>query len=358
MKAIFTAGFIASITVYISETCSDRNRAFLVSFPYVFQSIGILFGNLLQFLFPWKIAALLASLFSFVTLCETAFIPETKYWFMLKCKRREAAQSSAWFKSESTVDEIQDELNKIERSVLKGMIKLEPVNMFDEPYVRKPFLVSVALLIGRIGSGYLIFTHYSASFLSAVHIPYDPAVLTLTMTVVNVIAGILYCMIANKITRKNTLYISSAIMVPCMAIVSVSGFLQGSLSSQVLVSCIIVYFLIASSAHFNVIYVILSEIFPSYVRGPMFSLCFAIQQILLPVYVYLYPVVEERLGIEYVCWFFIANIALVVLTVMFFLPETRNVPLYETEDLFEESRLIADRQDRQQLLETNSIFEI
>ncbi|XP_065211534.1 facilitated trehalose transporter Tret1-like [Planococcus citri] len=347
-------GFIADNVAYISETCSKHHISKTVSLAASYTTAGIVFSNLLQYYFSWKTSSFVIAIVSIVVLFQSYTIPETKYWYMMKSRRREAIMTTLWFEKTKSVQTIQEELNIIERTILSSQ-DTNLLKILCDSSLIKPLSIYVIIIITRIGTGYLIFVHYAATFFQDLNTKYNADNLTIFISFFNFAFTALYPTLIKICKQRNILIVSSTIMILVIGVANAYQIMFHTSTqpfSWIPVTCLFVYMTINVAFFDPTISIVLSELFPKSTQQYISILHYAIEYKLSLVYVFAFPATVAKYGIESLLWFFFVNSLVCFVVTIHFTSVGNNPSKYECITLFENDQGNPKKVDQRELLQS------
>jgi sugar porter (SP) family MFS transporter len=334
--ALMVARFIGGIgiggssvlgPVYIAELAPAKWRGRLVG---MFQ-INIVIGILLAYLSNYIITTLHLGATQWRWEFGVAIVPSLGFLVMLYGIPR----SSRWLVTTNQTDEALDvlrlmgspnseeELKEIMESVhAERGAKQEP--LFNGKY-NKPILLAITIGMFNQLSGINAILYYSNSiFASAGFHDTSAALQTVAIGVVNLLATFLGMLLIDKVGRKTLLLTGALGMV--VALSGVGAIFATDSHQGLLVWMLVLFIVFFAVSQGAVIWVYISEVFPSRVRSKGQSLGSSSHWIMNAVIAFLFPQIAVHSHAT-PFFFFAAMMALQFLVVMFVYPETKGQTL-------------------------------
>lgn len=321
--------------VYIAEIAPARLRGRLVGMFQINIVAGILLAYLSNFLIglmhfgatEWRwqlgVAALPAALF-WVLLY---FIPQSARWLVMKNRLPEARDVLALM---GTTD-VQAELGEICAS-LEEQQSANADALFERRQGRlrygKPIFLAITIAAFNQFTGINAILYYlNDIFTAAGFSQLSGDLQAVAIGATNLIATIIAMALIDRLGRKILLLIGSVGTAACLACVSAIFLLKQH--QGLLVWALVVYIAFFAISQGSVIWVYLSEVFPTSVRNKGQSLGAGTNWTMNALISGIFPVIAVRSG-AYPFIFFTAMMVLQFFLVLFFFPETKQASL---EDL-------------------------
>jgi SP family arabinose:H+ symporter-like MFS transporter len=334
--ALMVARFIGGIgiggssvlgPVYIAELAPAKWRGRMVG---MFQ-INIVLGILLAYLSNYIITTMHLGVLQWRWEFGVAIVPSVLFLVMLYGIPR----SSRWLVTTNQTDEALDvlrlmgspnseaELQEIIASVhMERGAKQEP--LFNGKY-NKPILLAITIGLFNQLSGINAILYYSNSiFASAGFHDTSAALQTVSIGLVNLLATFLGMALIDKLGRKTLLMIGALGMV--VALSGVGAIFATNSHQNLLVWCLMLFIVFFAISQGSVIWVYISEVFPSRVRSKGQSLGSSAHWIMNAIIAFLFPqIAVHSHAVPF--FFFAAMMGLQFFVVLFVYPETKGETL-------------------------------
>jgi sugar porter (SP) family MFS transporter len=341
--ALMVARFIGGIgiggssvlgPVYIAELAPAKWRGRLVGMFQINIVIGILLAYLSNYIITTRHLGALQWRWEF----GVAIVPSVLFLVMLYGIPR----SSRWLVTTNQTDEALDvlrlmgspnseeELKEIIESVhMERGAKQEP--LFNGKY-NKPILLAITIGMFNQLSGINAILYYSNSiFASAGFHDASAALQTVAVGLVNLLATFLGMALIDKLGRKTLLLIGALGMV--VALVGVGAVFATNSHQNLLVWCLMLFIVFFAISQGSVIWVYISEVFPSRVRSKGQSLGSSSHWIMNAIIAFLFPQIAVR-SHAVPFFFFAGMMALQFFVVLFVYPETKGQTLEKIQANF------------------------
>lgn len=274
----FGVGVISfTVPIYIAEISPKHLRGFLGTVNQFSVTTGILIAYLLGVVTPWRILAMMGVVPCSLLLIGLFFIPESPRW-LAKTGHNDTLKASLISLRGRNCD-VSQELYEIEDGVealqAQGNVKL--TDLLKQQYL-KPLIVAVGLLCLQqfVGVNALLF--YASSIFESAGISAG-SLASLALAGLQVIMTGVSAILVDKAGRRLLLMMSSGGMCVTCFLVGLSYYLQahGGDSVQIFVGMmalvsLLVYIICFSLGLGPIPWIMMSEVFPSNVKGTAGSL--------------------------------------------------------------------------------------
>ena len=149
------------------------------------------------------------------------------------------------------------------------------------------------------------------------------------------------CLIVDKVGRRILLIIPTAVMCASMGVLGASRYCDDFPRSITLI-CLCCFIIGFSFGIGPMVWLIMSEIFPTKVRGVASGIATQMNWLCAFIVIKFYDDMEASMHSYGTYWFFAAVCFLCVIYVFMFLPETKGKTLEEVEELFANPRKLRD----------------
>ena len=312
---------------YVSEIAPAERRGRLVAM-YQFNIVfGILVAFLSNFLFAnadlgestWRWMIGIEALPAFIYTLMVMMVPMSPRWLMMKGRYDEAREVLRQIDPTRDVNELieagKEDTSHSSESIWLGKYRL---------------LVWLAVLIAFFNqfSGINAFLYYAPRIFEIAGLGQNAALLSsVGVGVVNLIFTLLGLLLIDKLGRRTLMYICSFGYIISLGLISMA-FLQqwGGIVVPLLFFLFIAAHAIGQGA---VIWVFISEIFPSHLRAQGQALGSSTHWVLAAGIPAMIPFLFDTIGASSVFMIFTGMMVLQLLFVKFMMPETKGVPLEE-----------------------------
>ena len=323
--------------LYISEIAPAKNRGRLVSLYQLAIVLGI---NLIYFV-NLRIAALgdqawnvetgwrymlasgvLPALLFFLLLF---FVPESPRWLTAKGRREEAlailTKVNGLEMAPLVYNEIAETVQQ-ETGTLKELFR---------PGLRMAMGVGVVLALFSQITGINAIIYYAPEIFKSAGFGAESALVqTVIIGVINTLFTFIAIWLIDKAGRRTLLLWGVAGMIVCLFGVGLCYYFQLFKGPWLLI-CILGYIASFASSLGPVPWVIISEIFPTKLRGVAMSFATVILWVGVLLITQLTPVLLEKLGGAFTFWLFMVNAIILIVFTWKMIPETRGRTLEEIE---------------------------
>ena len=322
--------------VYIAELAPGNLRGRLVGTFQINIVIGILLAYLSNYLIglanlgavEWRwelgVAAVPAAIF-FVLLFT---IPRSSRWLSTQSRFDEAREVLEMMGSPNSEAELQDI-----RESLHLEVSQKSASLFERLNGRlrygRPIFLAIAIGAFNQLSGINAILYYlNDIFAAAGFSKVSSNLQAVAIGLMNLLATLVGMALIDRVGRKMLLLIGAVGTAICLA--SVAAIFSLHRHQNLLVWALVAYIAFFAISQGAVIWVYISEVFPTRVRGKGQSLGSGTHWVMNAILSYTFPVIALRSG-AYPFIFFSAMMALQFVVVLFFFPETKRVSLEELQ---------------------------
>ncbi|OHB70596.1 MAG: MFS transporter [Planctomycetes bacterium RBG_13_63_9] len=333
----FAVGMASMLSpLYIAEVSPARIRGRLVSLNQITIITGMLVVSIVNWMIaspdnePWNVAfgwrwmfaseALPASLFLLLLL----LVPESPRWLTKQGRESEAL---AILTRVAGASQARREMKEIHDAIAEegGSIR----ELF-RPGIRVALMIAIALAILQQVTGINAVLYYAPKIFESAKVTATQALLqTVALHAMNLLLTLVAVWVVDRRGRKPLLLITSAAM--GVSLVLLGGAFHWGLSAPWIFGFTLAYVGSFAIAMGPVVWVVLSEIFPTRIRGRAMGVatvclwvaCFAVSQTV--------PWMFDRLGQPATFWTYAAMCVVSLVFVALFVPETKGKTLEEIE---------------------------
>lgn len=322
--------------VYIAELAPAKWRGRMVGLFQFNIVFGILLAYLSNFLIAhyflsrpdlfsmqWRWQLGVAALPSLLFLIMLYGIPRSSRWLVTQNKTDEALEVLKMMGSPDSEAELREIMDSIHME--RGMAA-EP--LFKRKY-RLPIFLAVTIGLFNQLSGINAILYYSNFiFAAAGFSALSGALQTVIIGLINLLATLLGMSLIDKIGRKTLLLVGSVGTAVCLAGVAAVFFTNSHQAALVWLLCAYITFFAVSQG--AVIWVYISEVFPTRVRAKGQSLGSSSHWIMNAIISLIFPILAKTSGgIPFA--FFAAMMVLQFFVVLFMYPETKGITLEQLQ---------------------------
>jgi len=317
--------------LYIAEVSPARIRGALVSV----NQMAIVTGILLAYFVNWVFAGTGPSnwrwMYGMGAVPAVAFfllllrVPESPRWLVKKGRESEALD---------VLDRVNDpETAAVEVRRIRETIALEKgsVGELFKPGFRKPLIIAVVLAVLQQVTGINAILYYAPRIFERAGFERVSAIgQSAVVGAVNLIFTVVAIVLVDKVGRKPLLLAAAAGMGISQILIG-SAFGSEAFSGYFILSLILVYIAFFSMAMGPIVWVILSEIFPTSVRGGAMAIATVFLWIADFAVTLTFPVIADRLNESAAFLFYAAMCGIAFFFILLVLPETKGKTLEDIE---------------------------
>jgi len=310
---------------YVSEISPAKNRGKLVAL----YQFNIVFGILIAFLsnyllrnvgenaWRWMIGVEAFPAFIYTLLLFT--VPNSPRWLISKNRDKKAKEVLDLINPDGDSEQLLLEMKRENESHTAGE------NIFMKKY-RFPLILAFLIAFFNQLSGINAFLYYAPRIFEEAGLGESTALLSsIGIGVTNVVFTLLGVFLIDRLGRKTLMYIGSIGYIISLSLVSIAFFQNwGGLAVPIFLFLFIASHAIGQGA---VIWVFISEIFPSHLRAKGQSFGSSTHWILAAIIPSLVPVLFSTIGAGVVFMVFAIMMVFQLLFVIFMMPETKGLSL-------------------------------
>ena len=323
--AVGAASFLSPL--YISEIAPASRRGMLVSCYQLSIVVGIVLSYLINYLlhdigndnWRWMFATgILPSVLFFVLLF---LVPETPRWLFQKNRKEEALLVLKDITGTDGISEFEN-LNTVKTSVNTPLFQGKN---------KKIMFTGMALAFFIQFSGINTIVDYAPIILKSAGWKIDAALFsTFIIGFINLIFTIISLFIIDKIGRKKLYLVGSLGMGCILAYFSIS-YMMGTFTGNIVLVLILAYIALFAVCVGTVFWTLLSEIFPSSIRGRAMSVATLTNWFANALIVFFFPYFIQKIGGAFTFGFLASMCFLMMIFTWFFIKETKGKSLEEIE---------------------------
>lgn len=297
-------------TMYVGEISTDEFRGALGSLMQLFIVGGILFvycvGPYVSYVALQYICMILPIMFA----VSFFFMPESPYFLVGKGRKHDAIKSLQFLRGR-TSDEVQDELSMIQSSVEESQrSKGSFMDLFNNKGNFKALMICGGLISFQQLSGINVILFYSQKIFEKTGSSLEPAIATIMVGTVQVLASAVTPIVADRLGRRPILLVSAAGMAVCLGTMGIY-FYMSHIESESLDA--IAWLPVTSLIGFVIVYCIgfgplpwavLGEMFPSNIKPIASSVVASTCWVLGFLVTKFFSSVDEVIGSHWSFWSF------------------------------------------------------
>lgn len=326
--------------MYISEIAPADIRGRLVS---IYQ-LGIVIGILLIYFVNAAIAGMYDEawnvekgwrwMFGSGVLPSVVFIgllfivPESPRWL---------ARQNRWSEAEGILKKVNNETNaRLELSAIREALSMRQGNFSDllKPGLRTALVIGILLAIFSQVTGINVIMYYAPEIFKATGDGSSSALMqTVLVGGINTLMTIVAIKYVDKLGRKKLLLIGASGMAICLGFIGLAFYLNMAAGYWVLIG-ILLYISFFAISLGPLTFVVVSEIFPTAIRGRAMSVAIFFLWISVFIVSQTFPMLLESIGSAYTFWIYMVLSALAFVFIWKMVPETKGKTLEEIEKLW------------------------
>uniref|UniRef100_T1DE67 Facilitated trehalose transporter Tret1 n=1 Tax=Psorophora albipes TaxID=869069 RepID=T1DE67_9DIPT len=339
----FGVGFVMTVqTMYIGEIASNEYRGALGSLMQLCIVTGILYvysvGPYVSYIaLQWACLAL-PILFA-VTFF---FMPETPAYYISKGRKDDAIASLRFLRGKST-DGVQDELAETTQSVEESMKnKASAMDLFKSKGNTKALIICAGLISFQQLSGINVILFYSQTIFQKTGSSMSPAISTILVGIVQVLASGATPLIVDRLGRKPILLVSAGGMCFAHGLMGLY-FYMDHIKSEALESIswlpifALIFFVTVYCVGFGPLpWAVLGEMFPANVKSIASSIVASTCWVLGFLVLQFFSTLDEAVGSHWSFWIFGICCAVAFAFTLTTVMETKGMSLQQIQDKLNE----------------------
>ena len=252
------------------------------------------------------------------------FIPESPRWMAMKNKDQNALQTLTKIygieRAQGVLDEIKGSLNE-EKGRLRELL---------EPGIRKPMVIGIFLAIFSQITGINAIMFYAPEIFKSIGFGTDSALFqTVIIGIFNTGFTLVALWLVDKLGRKTLLIYGVGGMALCL--LGLGSAFQFNFSGPWVLIFILGYIAFFAISLGPIPWVILSEIFPTKMRGLAMSISTLTMWSAVYFVSQFFPILIEKIGSAFTFWIFMTNAIVLLFFTVRIIPETKGKTLEEIE---------------------------
>jgi SP family arabinose:H+ symporter-like MFS transporter len=317
--------------LYIAEVSPARIRGALVSVNQMAIVTGILLAYFVNWAFAgvgpnnWRWMYGMGALPSVVFFLLLLRVPESPRWLVKQSREAEALEVLSRVNDAATA--------AAEVRSIKETILLERGSLAElfRPGFRRALFIAVVLAILQQITGINAILYYAPRIFERAGFERISAIGQSTIVgLVNMLFTIVAILLVDKVGRKPLLLIAAAGMGVSQLLLG-AAFRVENFSGTGILLLILLYIAFFAMAMGPIVWVVMSEIFPTRMRGSAMAIATVALWVADFAVTLSFPVIADRLDQTTAFWFYALMCALDLIFMIFFLPETKGKTLEEIE---------------------------
>ncbi|CRL00581.1 CLUMA_CG013841, isoform A [Clunio marinus] len=339
----FGVGFVMTAqTMYIGEISSTDCRGSLGSLMQIGIVVGILYVYSIGPYVGYIAFQFFCLIIPIVFVVTFYFMPDSPHFYISKGRKEDALNSLKFLRGKSS-EGVQEEIDSIQESVEKSMKNKGSKNI-NEKITKNLALLSFIALIITVGlvtfqqfSGINAVLFYGQSIFESAGSSMDPAIATITIGIVQVLASCCTPLVVDRLGRKIILLVSSAGMAIGLGLLGFFFFLdhQGSDVTNIswlpitsLIGIVIIY-----SVGFGPLpWVVFGEMFPPNVKSTASSIVTSVCWIFGFAVTKWFSALQDSIGSYGAFWLFGVCCCFAFFFTLSLVMETKGMSLQQIQD--------------------------
>jgi sugar porter (SP) family MFS transporter len=317
--------------LYIAEVSPARIRGALVSVNQMAIVTGILLAYFVNWAFAgagpanWRWMYGMGALPAFIFFLLLLRVPESPRWLVKKERETEALHVLARVNDAETA--------AAEVRAIKETIALEKGSFGElfRPGFRRALLIAIVLAVFQQITGINAILYYAPRIFERAGFERISAIGQSTIVgIVNMIFTILAIALVDRIGRKPLLAVAAAGMGVSQVLIGIA-FKSEAFSGSLILLLILLYIAFFALAMGPIVWVVLSEIFPTRMRGSAMAVATVALWIADFIVTLTFPVISDKLNESTAFWIYALMCAVDFVFILAVLPETKGKTLEEIE---------------------------
>ncbi|WP_338524336.1 sugar porter family MFS transporter [Pseudomonas batumici] len=336
---IAVGGASSAVPVLIAELAAPRHRGRLVCQSELMivsgQCLAYIASAGLAHLFDspsiWRYMLAIALIPAALLYIGMHFVPTSPRWLVSNGRIAEAKTTLTGIRD--TAQEVDRELKAIIAQCAAEQRHASVLSTLKEPWLLKLLAIGIGLGFVIQFTGVNAFMYYTPMILKETGMGTHAALIaTIGNGLVSVIATLIGMWLINRMGRRSMLLMGLTVVVMAQIFLGlVINFIPHSLlQSYLALSGVLVFLFFMQMCIGPVYWLLMSELFPTHVRGLMNGICVSVFWVFNAIVAFLFPVLLSTLGGMTFFLFAVINIGSILFCTLW-LPETKGLTLEEIE---------------------------
>ncbi|MDB5230353.1 MAG: transporter [Chitinophagaceae bacterium] len=319
--------------IYISEISPANKRGRLVGLFQFNIVFGIVISYLSNYLIgqtgeqSWRMMLGIQAVPAFIFFVLLRFVPESPRWLVLKRGKTEEARKILSVSDPENVDNILASMKQNSEENKSGILD----NLFSKKY-KTPVMLAILFAVFNQVSGINAIIYYSPRIFEMTGLGTSSSLLsTVGLGLINFIFTLIAMNFIDRIGRKTLMIIGSFGLILTLGLVSYSFYSKSFNGMQVPV-LLFVYIAFFAFSQGAVIWVFISEIFPTEVRAKGQTLGSTTHWVMAAAIAFSFPYLAEKAGGGATFLFFSVMMVVQLIFVWKVMPETKGRSLEQLGD--------------------------
>uniref|UniRef100_A0A336M4J4 CSON009702 protein n=1 Tax=Culicoides sonorensis TaxID=179676 RepID=A0A336M4J4_CULSO len=326
------AGFSFVVTpVFVAEISDDEHRGIFGSFLSLSCNLGILLGFLLINFLDYDSVNRVMVGFSILYFLGILSVHESPVWYMLKDRKEDAVKANFYYKGNTDAVTLQTkELNKTDVTNKNEIQKFKFKDFYSKS-TRKGVILSLILITFPMVSGTMVLVNYSVKIFDEASSNVTSIVSSMIVALIQLIGSYFATLLVEKLGRKTLLIISSFGSFLSLTVMGSYYYLksihvdvtQFNILPLISFSVLVLFSAVGLA---GIPFVVIAELVPQRMRGPMFTMCLVFFSCVVAGVMTSFMPMVELLGMHGYIWLYAVLSIITCTFTMIFIPETRKKP--------------------------------
>lgn len=334
--------------IYISEISPADKRGRLVALFQFNVVLGILIAYVSNYLIgywfqgeiSWRLMLGVLSIPSLVFIVSIPAIPESPRWLILKKNKIEDAGKILEYINPGQVEGIVSNI-----LAHKERNALEKASLWSEKY-RLPAILAILIAFFNQTSGINAILYYAPRIFEMTGLGTSASLLSsVGVGLINFIFTLVAMSVIDRFGRRKLMLIGSVGLIITLGLVSRAFYIQDFNNGSVMIF-LFIYIAFFALSQGAVIWVFISEIFPTQLRAKGQSLGSFTHWSMAAIIAFTFPYLTKRIGGGETFLFFTCMMVLQLIFVLWLMPETKGRTLEQIDDSFNEKGLKSETDEK------------